>query len=82
MDERRLSQLIGAALDNALEQGDLAVGEHLHRALELVLNRELQFPDRRQPYDTLLRTYARMEALRVAQKTVRPTPSAAMRQPT
>ncbi len=67
MSERRLSEMIAAALDRALEQGDLGASEHLHRALELVLSRELAFADRRQPYDTLLRTYARIEAIRSQQ---------------
>ncbi len=67
MSERRLADLIEVALDRALEQGDLAVSEHLHRALELVLTRELCFEDRRTPQAALLHAYARIEGLRAGQ---------------
>jgi hypothetical protein len=63
---RRLSDKILLAFDQACEQRDLAVAEHLMRALEIALTKEggADRIDKRHEIGPVLEAYAKLKALR------------------
>lgn len=62
---RRLSDKILAAFDQACEQGQIGVAEHLVRALELALTREggANRVDKREHMEPVIAAYERLRTL-------------------